>query len=212
MIEELAESAYEEIKRADHSIYVSLKYTRTVDIIKNTIKRLISAMDISIIQGLEYAKQEKKIPSIPQSARLRADNIVKLYPQMKKCVDFYHRLKNIDRADYTKKEEYRKNVALIAKVGSKKVEVGMEELKDFFDFAVVFSRGVAELTAQKKFLDTKKVTIIYPAKSTKKAEKKAAAKKAAAKKAAKKTSKTKKTVKKTYKLNPHANHRGFNGF
>ena len=94
MIEELTESALEEIKRADHSIYVSLKYTRTVDIIKNTIKRLISAMDISIIQGLEYAKQEKKLKSIPQSARQRANDIVKLYPQMKKSIEFYQRLKN----------------------------------------------------------------------------------------------------------------------
>ena len=106
MIEELTESALEEIKRADHSIYVSLKYTRTVDIIKNTIKRLISAMDISIILGLEYAKENKKLPNIPQSARQRATEIVRLYPQMKKSMDFYNRLKNIDRADFTKKEEY----------------------------------------------------------------------------------------------------------
>lgn len=205
MIEELTESALEEIKRADHSIYVSLKYTRTVDIIKNTIKRLISAMDISIILGLEYAKENKKIPNIPQSARQRATEIVRIYPQMKKSMDFYNRLKNIDRADFTKKEEYRKNVALIAKVGSKKVEVGQEELRDFFDITVVFSKALAEMTLQKKFLDTKKVSVVLPIKKPKKIP---------APKKAVKTTKTgkkiaKKTIKKSYKLNPHAKHRFF---
>lgn len=209
MIEELAESALEEIKRADHSIYVSLKYTRTVDIIKNTIKRLISAMDISIIQGLEYAKQEKKLVSIPQSARQRANNIIKLYPQMKKSIDFYQRLKNIDRADYTKKEEYRKNVALIAKMGSKKVEVGMEELKEFFDSTVVFSRAVAELTAQKKFFHTKKVTITHPIKKVKKTP---PPPKDHSKNTKKSGKVVKKVITKTYKLNRHAVQRGFNGF
>lgn len=209
MIDELAESALEEIKRADHSIYVSLKYTRTVDIIKNTIKRLISAMDISIIQGLEYAKQEKKLPSIPQSARQRANDIIKLYPQMKKSIEFYQKLKNIDRADYTKKEEYRKNVALIAKIGTKKIEVGMEELKDFFDSTVVFSRAVAELTSQKKFLDTKKVTIIHPTKKPKKTPPPPKENSKGGKKGGKSV---KKAATKTYKLNPHAKQRGFNGF
>ena len=205
MIEELTESALEEIKRADHSIYVSLKYTRTVDIIKNTIKRLISAMDISIILGLEYAKEKKKLPNIPQSARQRATEIVRLYPQMKKSMDFYNRLKNIDRADFTKKEEYRKNVALIAKVGSKKVEVGQEELRDFFDITVVFSKALAEMTLQKKFFDTKKVSVVLPIKKIKKIP--APKKVVKTTKSGKKV--VKKVIKKSYKLNPHAKHRFF---
>ena len=84
MIEELGESALEELKRADHLIYVSLKYTRTVDIIKNTVRRLLSAFDIAIIQGLEYAKDYKKIPSIPTSALQRVNLLSRFFPQTKK--------------------------------------------------------------------------------------------------------------------------------
>ncbi len=206
MIEELAESALEELKRADHSIYVSLKYTRTVDIIKNTIKRLLSAYDISIIQGLEYAKDFKKIKTIPPSARQRAELIIKFYPQMKKSIEFYNRLKIIDRADYTKKEEYRKNVALIAKIKNKKVEVSMELLKEYFDFTVCFSRGISDITSQKKFIDSKKVKVVPPVKKPTKQELKKAEEKTA-----KKTKKTpKKVIKKSYKINPHAPRRGYN--
>ena len=205
MIEELAESALEELKRADHSIYVSLKYTRTVDIIKNTIKRLLSAYDISIIQGLEYAKDFKKIQTIPPSARQRAELIIKFYPQMKKSIDFYNKLKIIDRADYAKKEEYRKNVALIAKIKSKKIEVSMELLKEYFDFTVCFSRGISDITSQKKFIDSKKVKVVLPVKKPAKPE----VKKVDEKKAGKAKKTPKKVIKKSYKINPHAPRRGY---
>ena len=204
MIHELAESALEELKRADHSIYVSLKYTRTVDIIKNTIKRLLSAYDISIIQGLEYTKQQKKLSSIPTSSRERAELISSIFPKTKKSIEFYFRLKNIDRADFTKKEEYRKNVALIAKVGSKSVEVGTESLRDFFDTTACFTKGISEITSQKKFSDAQKIGISQPVKKVKKVAKKLPD--ASNKKSKKKSSK--KPVTKSYKINPHAKFTG----
>ncbi|MDP3916836.1 MAG: hypothetical protein Q8Q42_00945 [Nanoarchaeota archaeon] len=207
MIEELAESSLEELKRADHSIYVSLKYTRTVDIIKNTIKRLLSAFDISIIQGLEYAKENKKISSIPASSHQRALLMVKFYPQLKRSIEFYTRLKNVDRADYTKKEEYRKNVALIAKVGSNKVEVNTEELRNFFDQTVSFTKCVTKITSSKNFAATKKVCVQHPVKKIKKDPKKPSDK------PAKKVSRLGKNVsEKSYKVNPHAKITGFGGY
>ena len=42
------EKAKEELKRADHLYYVSLKYTKTVDVIKSIIERLINAFDFTI--------------------------------------------------------------------------------------------------------------------------------------------------------------------
>lgn len=138
MIEDLYESAKDELKRADHSIYVSLKYARTIDIIKNTIKRLLSAFDISILEALEYAKAKKKISLTPQNARLRAETASKLFPKLKKDISFYFLLKDIDRAEYSKKEEYRKNVALLAKVNTKVVEVNIERLREYFDRTVEF--------------------------------------------------------------------------
>ena len=50
MIEESEniENAVSQLKRADHLLYVTLKYTRTVDVIKSIIKRLISAFDFAV--------------------------------------------------------------------------------------------------------------------------------------------------------------------
>ncbi len=197
MIEELGESALEELKRADHLIYVSLKYTRTVDIIKNTVRRLLSAFDISIIQGLEYAKNCKKIPAIPASSLQRVNLLSRFFPQTKKSLEFYQKLKALDRAEFSRKEEYRKNVALIAKLGGKKKEVDIETLKDFFDSTVCFVRGMSLITLQKTFPAAQRVTYVLPAKKKKKEVKKPS-------EAAKKTAKKKaKAHKKSYKINPN---------
>ena len=55
------EDAREEMKRAEHLLYVSLKYTRTVDVIKSLIGRLINAIDATTDKLLDYAVQKKKI-------------------------------------------------------------------------------------------------------------------------------------------------------
>ena len=114
MIEDLPEKANEEIKRADHLVYVTLKYTRTVDVIKSIIKRLISAYNYVILEALEYAKDKKKIKEIPNSAQDRILLLKKIYKDdLKDYLKLLELLKTLNDAEYEKKEEYRKHVALI---------------------------------------------------------------------------------------------------
>ena len=61
MYEDNIDNAEEEIKRADHLVYVSLKYTRTCDIMKNSIKRMISAYELMIKEYLDYLKKNPQI-------------------------------------------------------------------------------------------------------------------------------------------------------
>lgn len=49
-MKEAITNAVEELKRVDHLIYVSLKYTRTVDVIRSVINRLIESYN-AIIDG-----------------------------------------------------------------------------------------------------------------------------------------------------------------
>lgn len=144
-LNELEESAKEEIKRADHLIFVTLKYTRTVDVIKNTIKRLISAYDFSILEFLEFLKKKKKIKNVPSLPKLRAEALRDMLPELKEDMEFYALLKRIDIAEYKKKEEYRKNVALIAEERpGVKLEVNMETLREYFNRTIKFVSFVEE--------------------------------------------------------------------
>ena len=64
---EFLEAAIGELKRADHLIYVSLKYTRTVDVIKNILERLILCFDSTFDYLVEYLSESKKIEELPQT-------------------------------------------------------------------------------------------------------------------------------------------------
>ena len=78
MIEKLNE-AYEEVKRVDHLIYVSLKYTRTVDVIINILNRMVDAYAFMVDSMIMYATEQGKIVSEPESALERADLIKQLF-------------------------------------------------------------------------------------------------------------------------------------
>ena len=72
---EALNNAKEEIKRADHLMFVSLKYTRTVDVIKSLIDRLISTIDNCMLAINEHLKDKKKISIIPRSPGSRVEII-----------------------------------------------------------------------------------------------------------------------------------------
>lgn len=150
MLEDVEESAKEELKRADHLIYVTLKYTRTADVIKNTIKRLISAFDFGINDALKYYKDKKKTKNIPSLPKLRADLLHEISPEFRTDMCFYTLLKDINKAEYSKKEEYRKNVALLAHLSPKQtVEVNVPKLMDFYNKTVEFIVKVDALGKKK---------------------------------------------------------------
>ena len=58
-MQEYSDQLKSELKRADHLFYVSLKYTRTVDVIRSVIERFMNALDIGIEAMLAKKKKEK---------------------------------------------------------------------------------------------------------------------------------------------------------
>lgn len=133
MYEEEIESAEEELKRADHLVYVSLKYTRTCDIMKNAIKRMINAYELSTVAYLEKLKKSKKIKAVPKTAKERATLAKNLLgSSCRKYFTLYNLLKKINKADYAAREEFRKNVTLIAKL-TKPVEIKVLDLYDYLE-------------------------------------------------------------------------------
>jgi len=134
MLEEDTE-ACEELKRADHLLFVTLKYTKTVDVIKNIIHRFINAFDYSIIHVLQYFKAQKKLKELPLTPISRAQETKKLAsrrPEIRDFLDFYYLLRRIDKAEYTKKEEYRKNVALIVLDNDEVITIDIERLFEYY--------------------------------------------------------------------------------
>lgn len=133
---ELLNNVKNEIKRVDHLFFVSLKYTRTVDIVRSIIERMINALDFGIDALLEQAKKNKKIEKFPPSPKLKADLAKKLYSSDEKLIDFidfYLLLRKIIKANYTRKEEYRRHVAMMSETEpGKYIEVNIDLLSEYY--------------------------------------------------------------------------------
>lgn len=139
--------AREELKRADHLLYVTLKYTKNIDVIKNAIRRLINACDYSILDVMEWLESKKKLKKIPLMPIARAMEVKKYFRKVDllSFIDFYLLLKKIDRAEYTRKAEFKKGVKLIAmNDDGNSWEVDIEKLYEFFERTKNFVNYVEE--------------------------------------------------------------------
>ena len=133
---EYLEEAKEELKRVDHIIYVSLKYTRTVDIVRNALNRMVSAFDYIIEGILEHNRENKKIAKIPPVQKEKIEALIELYKddkELKRFITFYMFLRELIKVPYKRREEYRRHVTMIAEFERKTAEVDIDVLEDNYD-------------------------------------------------------------------------------
>ncbi|MDO8517179.1 MAG: hypothetical protein Q7S33_03575 [Nanoarchaeota archaeon] len=119
---------------ADHLLYVSLKYTKTCDVILNLIARWKSMIEMSFDALLKVALKEKKIPHMPESPKQRIEFIKKVYAkdkEIQEVVPIYIFFKRIPELNKTREGEFRKNVNLKIIEPGKLTEINMEKLKEY---------------------------------------------------------------------------------
>ena len=135
------EEAERELKRVDHLIFVSLKYTRTVDILKNTVQRIIDAYDLAIIALLEYLKEKEKVKEIPKSPGLRITHLKKALADEPIFLEFFNHylhMREILRSDFDKREEFRRHVTMISNIRGKMVEITIDSISEDYKNVKVF--------------------------------------------------------------------------
>ena len=139
------DDAKEEIKRADHLIYVSLKYTRTCDIMQNIFKRLVAAYDHAILASLEKAKEQGKTEFIPNSKMLKAESLYRLKRKFKEHLDLYFFMKKVGASDFGRREEYRKHVTMLCYITEEKIEeINVPQVMEYFEKTKLFINDVEE--------------------------------------------------------------------
>jgi predicted restriction endonuclease len=119
---------------ADHLLYVSLKYTKTTDVILNLLYRWRNLIDRGIDKILERAKKDKKIKSIPSAPKLKIDKILELEKGnevVRKMLDLYDFFKKAETAEKIRENEFRKNVALKMQYRGNWEIINLDKLKEF---------------------------------------------------------------------------------
>lgn len=148
-VDEALQLAAQELKRADHSIAVSLKYTRTVDVIKSIIERLINTINLCLDALLLHAKEKGLVDDVPSIPRLKAEQARQVFaddPFVVDACDFFLLLRRIDKAEFRRAQEYRRHVTMTAHLDSgEDVEVTIDIISDYFERSKEFFNFVSRL-------------------------------------------------------------------
>jgi len=134
---EILEKIIKEKISADHLMYVSMKYTKTCDVMINLLKRWKIMMDYAFDGLLEKAKKKKlkKIPKkLPTAPKLKLDLIKEIFAKEEDIMDAvkeYEMFKLIDILKKSKAGEFRKGVCLTILYKGEETRVDLEKLKEY---------------------------------------------------------------------------------
>ncbi len=126
---------------ADHLLYVSLKYTKTCDVIMNLIIRWRKMIETSIDAILIEAKRKKKISAVTTSPVKKIEQVRTLFKNDKnfqEVIDLYEMFRKIEGLRIERIGEFRKNVTLKILYRGKEINVNLEQLKIYAEMLEKF--------------------------------------------------------------------------
>jgi hypothetical protein len=140
-------NAQEELKRVEHQVYVTLKYTRTADVLMNVVLRMIASYEAMInavlqIQGFD----QEAIDQFPLLEKVKKVESLYNEPQVIENMQVYLLLRKISKAKNVQKEfEYRRPVAMITIINGKEVKVDIDLVTHYYAVLISFYKYVETL-------------------------------------------------------------------
>lgn len=119
---------------ADHLLYVSLKYTKTCDVIINLLSRWKNMIERGMDRLVEKAKKEKKWAAVPDAPRAKVVQLKRLYaekPEVAEALELYELFRDIEKLDKVRENEFRKGVNLRVFYREKTININLLQLKDY---------------------------------------------------------------------------------
>ena len=133
---------------ADHLLYVSLKYTKTTDVMLNLITRWRSMIETAIDSLLERAKKKKLTKIIPEAPKMKIDKIREIYrknPVIMETIELYEFFKRIDNLEKIRENEFRKHVTLKVLDKGEWINIDMDKLKEFSEILERFISNLRQI-------------------------------------------------------------------
>lgn len=144
----MLEDIIKEKTSADHLLYVSLKYTKTCDVILNLLARWKSLIEISFDVLLEKGIEGGKVPHTPESPKQRVEFMKKYFKkseEIQAVVPLYVFFKRVPDLNKTRRGEFRKNVGLSVIEPTRTTEINMEKLGEYAEIVERFISKVKKI-------------------------------------------------------------------
>jgi len=133
MIDSL-ENAKEELKRIDHLIYVTLKYTRTVDVLMSVIERMINCYEFLIEAMVRKEIHDRKIEEAPGNPIAKANLVLEIHTSklLKQNIEKYLMFRKLRRVAHSKSNEFRRHVTMETVVDDESIRVDIDSITEDF--------------------------------------------------------------------------------
>jgi len=132
---------------ADHLLYVSLKYTKTCDVIMNLMLRWRTMIETCMNEILKKAEKDGKIDIISENAIGKIKQSKELFKDNKEflgVMNMHMMLRKLETLKTERIGEFRKNVALKIQFKGKEVNVNLEQLKIYAEMMENFINTTKE--------------------------------------------------------------------
>jgi hypothetical protein len=119
---------------ADHLLYVSLKYTKTCDVIINLLLRWKIMIDMGLEKLVEKAKKEKKWKTVSDAPRAKLVQLMRIYaddPVIKQTLELYELFRDIEKLEKVRENEFRKGVNLRVTYKGQLININLDKLKEY---------------------------------------------------------------------------------
>ena len=133
---DVMEDIIQEKISADHLLYVSLKYTKTCDVIINLLIRWRKMIETAINEILKHAKKKKNISSVPLNPIGKIEAVRGLFKKDKnfqEVIDMYEMFRKIEELRKERSGEFRKNVNLKVFYRGEEININLDKLKVYAD-------------------------------------------------------------------------------
>src|SRR3989344_483947 len=100
---------------ADHLLYVSLKYTKTCDVIINLLLRWKIMIEKAMDKLIEKAKNQKKWKPVSDAPRAKLIQLYEVYKNESIIIEtlkLYEMFRDIEKLEKVRENEFRKGVNL----------------------------------------------------------------------------------------------------
>jgi len=130
---------------ADHLLYVSMKYTKTCDVMLNLIARWQSMIEMAADALLDKAKRQRKIRVIPIAPRIKIEALKGIFKKeldVLQALEIYEFFKRIPTSEKLRESEFRKNVCLTITDRGEEIRIDMDKLKQYSEILEKFIKFV----------------------------------------------------------------------
>lgn len=130
---------------ADHLLYVSLKYTKTCDVMINLLLRWKTMIELGMDLLVEKAQRQKKWKPIPDAPRAKLVQLKKIYENdvvVSETLSLYELFRDIEQLDKVRENEFRKGVNLKVTYRGEVININLDKLKEY---AALLERFISSL-------------------------------------------------------------------